>query len=118
MIYTSYFARWRKYSGKDYNLVAITYNKPAWFNGGWLEEVAPPEKLVKEYKNNNLTEQEYTNIYIEYLDIHKTEILNKIKVISEYDNYVLLCYEAPGKFCHRHVLAEWLRNNGYFCSEY
>jgi len=21
---------------------------------------------------------------------------------------VLLCYEGPGKFCHRHVVAEWL----------
>jgi uncharacterized protein (DUF488 family) len=23
----------------------------------------------------------------------------------------LLCYEKPGDFCHRHIVAEWLHNN-------
>ena len=22
---------------------------------------------------------------------------------------VLLCYEKPGRFCHRHILAEWIK---------
>ena len=26
-----------------------------------------------------------------------------------YDSIVMLCYEIPSKFCHRHIVAEWLR---------
>ena len=29
---------------------------------------------------------------------------------SEHD-CVLLCYEKPGDFCHRHILANWLEEN-------
>lgn len=29
----------------------------------------------------------------------------------------LLCYEKPDDFCHRHLVADWLRKNGYECEE-
>jgi hypothetical protein len=29
-----------------------------------------------------------------------------------------MCYEKPGSFCHRHLVAEWLRENGFDCREY
>ena len=28
-----------------------------------------------------------------------------------------LCWEKPGDFCHRHLVADWLRNAGYEISE-
>ena len=30
----------------------------------------------------------------------------------------LLCYEKPTDFCHRHLVAEWFRKNGFNCEEY
>jgi hypothetical protein len=27
------------------------------------------------------------------------------------DNVILLCYEKPGDFCHRHIVADWLESN-------
>lgn len=33
------------------------------------------------------------------------------------DDAVLLCFEGKGKFCHRHLAAEWLRSGGIDCEE-
>lgn len=30
----------------------------------------------------------------------------------------LICYEKPSDFCHRHLVAEWLNQNGYKCEEW
>lgn len=30
----------------------------------------------------------------------------------------LICYEKPSDFCHRHLVAEWLNQNGYRCDEW
>ena len=27
------------------------------------------------------------------------------------DNAVMLCYEKPGDFCHRHLIADWITKN-------
>jgi uncharacterized protein (DUF488 family) len=46
--------------------------------------------------------------------LYRTEILDKLdphKIIKDLggDNFILLCWEAPGEFCHRRVVAAWLR---------
>ena len=30
---------------------------------------------------------------------------------------VLLCYEKPDEFCHRHLVAEWFNRNGIYVVE-
>jgi uncharacterized protein (DUF488 family) len=42
-------------------------------------------------------------------------ILGRLARISQENGelpLVLLCYEPAGEFCHRHVLAAWLRERG------
>lgn len=34
-----------------------------------------------------------------------------------HDDIALICYEKPSDFCHRHLVAQWLRDNGFGCSE-
>lgn len=38
-------------------------------------------------------------------------------IVSENDDICFLCYELPGKFCHRNLVAKWFRENGIGCSE-
>ena len=33
------------------------------------------------------------------------------------DRLTLLCYEKPSDFCHRHLVANWLRQHGAGISE-
>ena len=30
----------------------------------------------------------------------------------------LTCYETPVDFCHRHLVAQWLSDNGFPCTEW
>ena len=34
------------------------------------------------------------------------------------EDIALVCYEKPGDFCHRHLVADWLNEAGYQCEEY
>ncbi len=45
------------------------------------------------------------------------DTLNVHEVADDLYGKILLCYEKPENFCHRHILAEWLRKNGYKCEE-
>lgn len=38
---------------------------------------------------------------------------------NESDNHdvCLLCYETPEKFCHRHLVCNWLNDHGIECRE-
>jgi hypothetical protein len=37
--------------------------------------------------------------------------LNPVRVADELEGKVLLCWELPGQFCHRRLVAEWLEKN-------
>lgn len=44
--------------------------------------------------------------------------LDAHKFAKKYDGCVLLCYERAGEFCHRNIVASWLRYNGYDATEF
>ena len=43
--------------------------------------------------------------------IGRQTILRKLEELSGGRDVVLICYEAPGDFCHRHLLKEFLEND-------
>jgi uncharacterized protein (DUF488 family) len=48
------------------------------------------------------------------------ETLDKLnpKLVGDMlQNKVLLCYEKSSDFCHRHIVAAWLRHYGYKAEE-
>ena len=54
-----------------------------------------------------IDEMEYTSRYLSQLDwVGIKNILLKIHHFG--DDVVLLCWEAPDKFCHRHILADYI----------
>lgn len=64
------------------------------------------------------------NYYIEHFD---SEVLNLLDAKTIYEelskmsggkDIVLICYEKPSDFCHRHLVAKWLAKNGIPCEEY
>lgn len=102
MIQTSNFAR----AAKLENAVAICRGVPKWFKGARYEALAPSWALIKEKD-----ERQYTRRYqAEVLDK-----LNPLQVRNDLEGKILLCWEPPGEFCHRRLVAEWLANT--FCIE-
>ena len=97
---TSYFAK----SANHPNAVSICAKAPDWYHGRQYKALAPKYWFFQKYKQDN-DEDFYTEQFF-------AEVLNQLdaqQVFNELgENAVLLCYEAPGKFCHRHLVAYWL----------
>jgi uncharacterized protein (DUF488 family) len=103
LIRTSYFAKYKEADG-----VSIALKSPEWFKGESYKFLAPSWSILWNFKSSGQTiadEQEYERRF-------RAEILSKLdpKVIAQgCDGKVLLCYEKSGYFCHRHIVANWLK---------
>ena len=97
---TSYYSK----SAKLSNSVSIAAKAPSWFNGREYKKLAPKYWFFKKYKEDG-NEQFYTEQY-------QKEVLDPLdpqKVFDELgEDAILLCWETSEKFCHRHLVAEWL----------
>lgn len=111
MIYTSYFAMAHKIEDKD-KLLSIALWPPKNTNIQWTPYLAPTKEILLRYKEDH-DEEAYTKAYrAQVLDI-----LDVDKVAAYLQGRILLCYERPEAFCHRHIVAQWLNENGYECEE-
>jgi len=91
------------------NLIAVSNSYPRQLP--WLKDarqyskLCPGWTLVKDYKKKRISSQNYVEIYRE-------DILDKLdpeKVYNDLgENAVILCWEKPGRFCHRRLIADWL----------
>lgn len=112
-IYTSYFYAINLLIERDYtNLISIAGKTPANFIFRKYNQLAPKYDWWKEWHDKHLSEDWYINKYNE-------TVLSKLNPMQVYldltnndtEDAVILCYEAPKKFCHRHLVANWLSNN-------
>ena len=126
MIYTSYFAKlkklqaWMNKSKVSVTTMSIASMSPKWYQGLKAVDIpetaiiVPPKRLVIDYLKGRIDSDEYTKVYYKQLQENKKAIL---LAASCFDDFVLLCYEKPGEFCHRNLLSIWLSDNGYPCKE-
>jgi hypothetical protein len=57
----------------------------------------------------NLDKEEYERRYREQLDKFGENIIGVVEHFnSTGKDYILLCYEKPGDFCHRHILSAFI----------
>lgn len=116
-IYTSYFANWR-YFPKDIKQISIAKFPPKGFKGDTFTCLSPSNALLYGYKNGSISEQSYVIEFKEYLSkLNFRKVLNDLKSLSGDKDCILLCYEKPTDFCHRHLVAEWLKENGAIVEE-
>lgn len=122
MIYTGYFAKFNKYVEAGLLPISIAGKGPAGINCVEWKFFAPTWDIYSNYKKGNLNE-------FGYLERFKSEILGVIDIgslkqfidntmINNKKDIILLCYETPDKFCHRHIVADFLEANGYVVKEF
>ena len=117
-LYTSYFANLRNLP-PDIVPISIARNEPPWFDGLCIKILAPDEHIRAKYNfdgNKDRYIKEYTDEVLRYL--YAPKLVQILEVKSGGKDVVLLCYETPTKFCHRHLVSEWLNRNGFHCEEY
>lgn len=120
-IYTGYYAKLKKY--KEHNLypIAISGKRPDFYTEAFWTDFAPRYKDFLEWKSGKDSDIQYTKKYREWLDsLNKQEIRDVLEELeNEGKDIIFLCYEKPGDFCHRHILADWMEEHlGYVVEEY
>ena len=105
-IFTSYFGRKAMLEKAGIVPISISLWKPKWYEGLQLLQVAPKAFMLKE----DLTRQQYVDCYKRYVTdrLRVEQVVNWIEQLSGGKDAALLCYEKPGDFCHRHLLAQWM----------
>lgn len=77
-------------------------------------KLAPSLDLLNDYKGGLIKSAEYKERYLK--ELSSTYPNNKLSLVAEslvslnekYGNVVLMCWEGPSKFCHRHTLSKEL----------
>lgn len=118
MIYTSYFAKLKKLPS-DIVPISICGKAPVWYQGIQYKKLAPKYNFFKEWQ-----ETKDNDYYIHCFNEQVLSFLNPVTVVKELCNLskgkdiALICYEKPGDFCHRHLVADWLRQAGFSIEEF
>ena len=120
MIYTSYFAKLSALTAAGIVPISIALYNPSWYNGYEASILAPHPNLLKRFKlfhNEKAYTDEYRTENLKCLDPYKL-VHDLQEMIGDGLEFALLCYEKPTSFCHRHLVAEWLNENGIPCEEW
>lgn len=113
-IYTSYFANSRALGKDGVMQISIARYSPKWFYGPRYTDVAPTGYMLSACSHD-----EYLKRYDEILNkLDAKTVVRNIENFSRGRDVALCCYEKPGDFCHRHLLSEWLRKNGFDVQEW
>ena len=133
MLYTTYFANIKNLPPNTIT-VSICGKAPQGWNGLEYRKLAPKWSFFSVWK-----ETKDNDYYIEHFNKEVLEPLNIIRVTTELQvllpyeireqmqnavwnddkfHLALVCYEKPDDFCHRHLVAEWLSQHGFPCTEW
>ena len=100
-MHTSYFGNIKNLpQGKT---IAISQGIPHWYHGQRNLHLAPSWAMIK------LPPEEY--------NLQFAELLSKLDPVAEFNamevavggGAILLCWEKPGEYCHRRLVAEWFK---------
>ena len=119
MIYTGYYSKIKEYVDSGLTLLSISRTKPEFAKSCIdIPQLFPSDKILWDYKKGKIDEMEYTSKYLDQLnELGVDRIIKMIQIFG--DNVVLLCWESPEKFCHRHILADYInKNSGVVVEEF
>ena len=120
-MYTGYYAQLKKYLADGLYPVSIAGKCPDWYHGAEYKKLAPKWSFFSEWKNGSHKGDNdyYTKNFYELVlnELDPAQVIKELEGFTgvSSDKIILLCYEKPGDFCHRHLVADWL--NAYYKSE-
>ena len=117
MIYTSYFGALKRIP-PDIVPISICGKAPEWWTGKQYKKLAPKWSFFQEWKQNHDNDY-YTECFKEQVldKLDPTQVVADLEALAEGRQFILLCYEKPLEFCHRHLVADWFNEHGYDAAE-
>lgn len=83
----------------------------------WDLTVAPTVSILETRPDLDLYRKRYFSEILANLNADQV-VFHFAKLAGYGNDFALLCYEKPDEFCHRQLVAEWLRSNGYEVKEF
>jgi len=119
MIYTTYFAQLRNLT-KDIIPISICGKAPVWYKGIQYKKLAPKYGFFMEWKQNHDNDFYIEHFQKEVLDtLNINDVITQLYTLSEDKDIALVCYEKSTDFCHRHLVANWIKEVGLLqCDEF
>ena len=118
MIYTTYFANLKNLPS-TITPIAICGKSPDYYSGLQYKKLAPKYSFFSIWKETHDNDYYIASFHIEVLaKLNPAIVVKELQELSPTNDIALVCYEKPNDFCHRHLVAQWLRNNGYDCKEF
>ena len=107
-IYTSYFGNSRKLNAAGIKIICVAIGRPRFLSAPQMINVAPTRYMV----SGPCSRDEYLRLYNQILSKQDaSQVVKQIEMLSGGSDVALCCYEKPGDFCHRHILAKWITDN-------
>lgn len=99
--------------------VSICARSPDWYHGLECKRLAPSYQALAEFKLTG-DAQKFTEEYREdVLSRMDAEALaGELQAMVPTQDVLLVCFEKQGDFCHRHLVADWFRQNGVAVEEW
>ena len=121
-MYTGYFAKLKKYQEAGLVPVSIALKSPDWYHGLEYKQLAPSWDILSAWKSGEYQgdvdyyTQEFNDKILKNRSI--TTVIHDLTELTnaEPNNIILLCYEKPEDFCHRHLVADWITKRSVFLS--
>lgn len=127
-MFTGYYSRLSDYVLDGLIPVSISLYKPSYtrYSLPTCELFVPPKDIFGRWKwrqgdddyNDACYTAEYKKMVLDPLHINDVKDAMDKLVGIHMDKAILMCYEPPDEFCHRHLVAKWLTRNGIDCWEY
>lgn len=110
MIYTASYKNAKDIDMKKYS-ISWDKGKDAGYFGDCYLELAPKLDFFRIWKSQReeLSFLDNTKYYINEYYNKVLKELNPNQVYDLLDGAILLCYEESEEFCHRHIVASWLK---------
>lgn len=110
-LYTIALSKWRKAKERQIKLIDITVKSG-------LLVFAPEPSVLWAYKRNEVSDDQYTVLYLERLRGQFRAHPEAFQEFLEQEGPICVaCYCGHGKFCHRHIfvgfMEEVAEDNGY-----
>lgn len=90
-------------------MICVAIGKPRFIAGiPQMLNVCPTRYMV----SGPCSHDEYLKLYDRILASQDAnQVVKQIEMLSGGKDVALCCYEKPGDFCHRHILAKWITEN-------
>lgn len=121
MIFTGYFAGISKLP-KNVEPVSIARWSPKAYSGLEYRKLAPTNEILamhrvdEGYAAHGFYSMDFRRRVLDWLN--PDEVVRELHKLTDKPDIALVCYERPERFCHRHLVADWLNEHGIECYEW